>query len=150
VLAWMFEGEPNEGFIRDLFELRSVIEPAACAFAAERRTPEQLQKIADALGDMRRHGLSTPEGESADRRFHRAILAAAGNEALATLAGSVGAAAAWSTRFKRKGGTLVRDPLPDHIAVHDAIAAGDSDRARSAMTELLRLAVADMAQATLS
>ena len=29
VLAWTFEGEPGEGHIRDLFELRRIVEPAA-------------------------------------------------------------------------------------------------------------------------
>ena len=38
VLAWTFEGEPDTDFIIDLFELRGVIEPAAAAFAAARRT----------------------------------------------------------------------------------------------------------------
>ena len=37
ILGWMFSGKPDDGFIRDLFELRAVIEPAAAAMAAERR-----------------------------------------------------------------------------------------------------------------
>lgn len=144
VLAWMFEGEPDESYIRDLFELRDVIEPAASAFAAQRRTEAQLAEIAEGIEGMRRHKLTTPEGRAADQRFHRAILAAAGNEALRTLGSSVGAAVSWTTKFKQRRRQLPRDPLPDHVAVYEAIAAGDPERARQAMTELLQLAFDDM------
>jgi len=145
VLAWMFAGEPDATFVRDLFELRGVIEPAAAAFAAQRRSEAQLQEMADALEGMRRHGLTTPEGRAADQQFHKAILAAAHNEALASLASSVGAAVSWTTKFKQRKHGLPRDPLPDHVAVYQAVQAQDADGARQAMVELLRLALADMA-----
>lgn len=144
MLAWMFAGEPDRSFIRDLFELRGVIEPAAAEFAARRRTDAQLAVMAGALDDMARFGLSTPEGRAADQRFHKAILAATHNDALEALASSVGAAVGWTTKFKHRKRLLPRDPLPDHQAVHRAIAARDTAAARDAMTELLRLALADM------
>lgn len=144
VLAWTFEGEPDPEFILDLFELRSVIEPAAAAFAARRRTQEQLDDMKAALDDMARLGLAVSEGRAADQRFHRAILAAAGNEALAALASSVGAAVSWTTTYKQRTRALPRDPLPDHILVHDAIVARDSQAAHGAMARLLHLALADM------
>lgn len=147
MLAWMFTGEPDPAFIRDLFELRSVIEPAAAAFAASRRSADQLISMADALDEMRRQTLSTAEGRAADQRFHKELLAATCNEALQTLASSVGAAVSWTTTFKQRTRGLPRDPLPDHAAVFEAIAAQDPERARSAMAELLRLALADMGQA---
>jgi DNA-binding FadR family transcriptional regulator len=144
MLAWMFAGEPDADFIRDLFELRGVIEPAAAEFAARRRTDEQLATMESALADMARHGLSTPEGRAADQRFHHAILAATRNDALAALASSVGAAVSWTTKFKHRKQIMPRDPLPDHRAVFDAIAARDTAAARTAMADLLRLALADM------
>ncbi len=144
VLAWAFDGEPPFNFVRDLFELRSVIEPAACAFAALRRDEADLSEMRGALGSMGNHGLATPEGRAADQRFHRAILAAARNEPLGVLASSVGAAVSWTTVFKQRRWALPRDPLPDHIAVFEAIEAGDADAAGKAMRELLRLALADM------
>ena len=144
MLAWMFAGEPDRDFIRDLFELRGVIETAAAEFAARRRTEEQLAVMDAALAEMSRYGLSTPEGRAADQRFHHAILAAAHNDALAALASSVGAAVSWTTTFKHRKKLLPRDPLPDHQAVHRAIAARDTAAARNAMAELLRLALADM------
>ena len=144
VLAWTFEGEPDPDFIRDLFELRGVIEPAACAFAARRRTDADLAAMKTALDAMREFGLARAEGQAADQRFHRAILAAAGNEPLTSLASTVGAAVQWTTKFKLRRRAMPRNPLPDHIRVYEAIAAGDADVARTVMGDLLKLAIEDM------
>jgi DNA-binding FadR family transcriptional regulator len=144
VLAWAFEGTPDTDFILDLFELRSVIEPAAAALAARRRTPDDIAAMRKALDEMGRYGLARAEGQLADQRFHRAILGAARNAPLAALASTVGAAVRWTTEFKRRINALPRDPLPDHVRVHEAIEAGDAEAARAAMAELLRLALADM------
>src|SRR4051812_14950604 len=53
VLAWAFSGEPDMGFIRDLFELRAIVEPAAARLAAERRTKADVKIMRDALAGMR-------------------------------------------------------------------------------------------------
>ena len=144
MLAWMFAGEPEPAFVRDLFELRSVIEPAAAELAARRRTDEQLAAMMQALEEMERNGLASPAGRLADQQFHNAILAATHNDALAALTSSVGAAVGWTTLFKQRKRAAPRDPLPDHKAVCRAIAARDTAAARDAMMELLRLALADM------
>ena len=144
VLGWMFAGEPEDSFTHDLFELRGVIEPAACAFAAERRTEAHLREMAESVADMGRYGLAAAEGQAADQRFHETILDAANNVVLRSLASSVTAAVRWTTRFKQRRRMLPRDPTPDHRAVYDAIAARDPDLARRAMDALLRLALEDM------
>ena len=147
ILGWMFSSRPDPHFIRDLFELRGIIEPAAAAFAAQRRTAAQLDAMAEALDGMARHGLATSTGREADRQFHHAILEASGNEALASLSSSVGAAVQWTTHFKQRGSRKPRDPLPEHAAVHAAIAASDAPGASAAMAALLHLALDDMARA---
>lgn len=144
VLAWMFEGDPGRDFITALFELRGIVEPAACALAAVRRTDEELAVMDAALAEMAKKTLKKPEGRAADQRFHAAILAAARNEPLAALASTVGAAVGWTTRFKQRVKARPRDPMPDHRAVLEAIRASDPDAARAAMNELLRLALEDM------
>jgi DNA-binding FadR family transcriptional regulator len=144
MLAWTFSGEPDPGFVRDLFELRGIIEPAAAEFAALRRSDDEVGQLTSALELMGTHGLTTPEGRAADQCFHNVILAATRNDALATLASSVGAAVSWTTLFKHRHHLLPRDSLPDHLAVYDAIVAKDGNGARLAMAELLRLAFDDM------
>jgi DNA-binding FadR family transcriptional regulator len=144
MLEWMFAGTPDERFIRDLFELRAVVEPAAAALAADRHEEADLARMDEGLAGMQAYGLATAEGQAADQEFHTALLEATRNEALISLATSVAAAVRWTTRFKHRRHKRPRDPLPDHIALRDAIASRKPVRARKAMEELLRLALADM------
>lgn len=144
VLEWMFSGTPDERFIADLFELRAVIEPAAAALAAQRHDEADLARMDAGLEGMRKYGLATAEGQAADQEFHTALLDAAGNEALASLATSVAAAVRWTTRFKQARDKHPRNPLPEHEAVRAMIATRDPDRAEAAMRRLLQLALADM------
>ncbi|UAK26074.1 FadR/GntR family transcriptional regulator [Sphingomonas nostoxanthinifaciens] len=143
VLAWAFTGEPDIQFIRNLFELRAIVEPAAAALAAERRDRDDLKTMRAALTGMRRHTLATEAGRTADRDFHTAILNATQNAALVALSASISAAVTWTTQFKQRARALPRNPIPDHARVYDAIAAGDADAARSAMGLLVDLALED-------
>ncbi|WP_420829324.1 FadR/GntR family transcriptional regulator [Croceibacterium selenioxidans] len=144
VLEWMFSGTPDERFIVDLFELRGVIEPAAAEFATLRHDESDLARMDAALEGMRLHGLRTFQGQAADQDFHTALIDATRNEALASLASSVSAAVRWTTRFKQQRHKRPRDPLPEHETLRDAIASRQPKRARVAMEDLLRLALADM------
>lgn len=145
VLRWIFEaGQPEIGFIRELFELRQIVEPAAASLAADRRTDAQLRQMESALAEMERRTLATEAGRDADRAFHALILQATGNEALSTLASGIAAAVRWTTLFKARGGSMPRDPLPDHHAVLAAVAARDGPGARTAMGCLVDMALADI------
>lgn len=143
ILAWTFESEPSEAFIRDLFELRQIVEPAAAALAAERRSEADLARMERALDAMAQHGLATPEGRAADRAFHHAVLEATRNAPLLSLSSSIAAAISWTTLYKQRLRALPRNPVPDHRALYEAIRAGDPALAREAMFELIRLALAD-------
>jgi len=144
LLGWMFSEKPDERFVRDLFELRGIIEPEAAALAAVRRTDRHVEELSAALEEMRTFGLSTPEGQEADRNFHHSMLIAAENEALGALTTTVGSAVQWTTHFKQRVSESPRDPLPEHEAVYAAIRDRDSEGARAAMKELLLLALEDM------
>lgn len=143
VLAWFFESQPGPEFIAGLFELRLMIEPESAALAAARRTPEDLATMRAALEQMDRHALDTAQGQTADREFHDAVLAATHNPLLFALSSSIGAAVRWTTIFKQRERSLPRDPVPDHWQVFDAIAAGEIDAARTAMHSLVTLALED-------
>jgi DNA-binding FadR family transcriptional regulator len=146
VLGWFLQTRPSEAFVRDLFEVRLMVEPPAAALAAERRTDAQLHAMADALEAMGRLKLSTEEGRAADRAFHNAILEATQNEAVVALSSSVCAAIRWTTHFKHRVQAAPRDPMAEHLLVLQAIAAHDPELARTGMTELVRFALADMQQ----
>ncbi|UAK26129.1 FadR/GntR family transcriptional regulator [Sphingomonas nostoxanthinifaciens] len=143
VLAWSFEQEPSPEFVRDLFELRFIIEPAAAALAARRRTEPQLAEMTEALETMARHSLKHPEGQQADQRFHRAVLRATGNAPLASLSSGIEAAVSWTTIYKQRKHALPRDAVPDHRRLLAAIGDADPEAARAAMTALIALALED-------
>jgi len=143
VLAWAFAGEPDMELVRQLFELRGVVEPSAAAFAAERRDRADLKEMKDALSAMRRHTLATDAGRAADRQFHHAVLHATRNDALVVLSASIGAAVSMTTLFKQRATGLPRNAIPDHADVYDAIAAGDPVAASAAMKRLVDLALED-------
>lgn len=143
VLAWAFAGEPDRPFVRALFELRAIVEPAAAGLAAGRRDRNDLKIMKEALAAMRRHTLATDAGRAADRDFHRAILRATHNDALIVLSASIGAAVNWTTQFKQRQRALPRNPIPDHARVFDAISAQDSAAATDAMRTLVDLALED-------
>lgn len=144
VLAWLFSGVPRPEVLHGLFELRTIVEPAAAALAAARRSQPQLKAMRRALDDMTLHTLHLPEGRNADMEFHAALLAATGNPFVISLTKGVTAAVDALTQYKQRLAKIRRDPVPDHVRVYDAIAAKDADGARDAMTRLIRLAILDM------
>ncbi|MGP7796599.1 FadR/GntR family transcriptional regulator [Sphingomonas sp. CLY1604] len=143
LLAWMFEGEPPATFVRSLFQLRMIVEPAAAEMAALLRTDDQLARMDAALAGMVLHGLDTPEGQAADQAFHNTILEATDNELLVSLSGSIGAAVRWTTIFKFRDRRRPRDSMPQHRRLYDAIASRDAPTARDATIVLLQQAHED-------
>src|SRR5689334_16119760 len=53
VLAWLFSDAPRPEMLHSLFELRTIIEPAAAALAAKGRRAAHLQRMERAFVDMR-------------------------------------------------------------------------------------------------
>jgi len=144
VLSWMFSKTPRPELIHGVFELRTVVEPAAASMAATRRKQQHLDQMRRALDEMTFHTLNKPEGREADKAFHAALLAATGNPFIASLTNGVTAAVNALTLFKQRLAKTTRDPVPDHLRVYGAIAAKDPDAARAAMIDLIRLAILDM------
>jgi DNA-binding FadR family transcriptional regulator len=144
VLAWLFSETPRPEVIHGLFELRTIVETAAAAIAAERRKPEQLLGMKAALEEMALHTLHRAEGRKADKAFHAALLGATANPFLISLTNGVTAAVDALTEYKLRLAKVERDPVPDHRRVYEAVAAQDADAARDAMERLIRLAIQDM------
>jgi DNA-binding FadR family transcriptional regulator len=147
VLSWIFEFEPDDGLLANLFELRKIVEPEAAALAAARRTDEHLETMARALEGMAKHSLAVEAGRLADQEFHSALLRASGNAFIVSLTSGVAAAISWTTVFKQRDNPLSRDPVPDHVRVYDAVAAADAKAAHRAMANLVDLAFLDTTNA---
>jgi DNA-binding FadR family transcriptional regulator len=84
VLAWYATSPDREVFLKTVQEFRHIIEPEATAFAAMRRTDEQMAEISKACREMG-EATNLQERTRADTRFHLAILRASGNDLLVPL-----------------------------------------------------------------
>lgn len=148
VLSWHLRAAPTDGFVAGLFEVRTIVEPAAAALAAERRPAEMVDRIAVALADMIRFQDGSGDVIEADLRFHEAILDAAGNHFLASFGALIESSLLAS--FHLSWNAHARTPayaLQQHEAVLDAIRERDAPGARGAMVQLLRSSVEDVHEA---
>lgn len=143
VMGWMTEGELTSGLVRDLLDLRAMIEPAAAALAAERATPIQQDAIAAELANMNA-ATSRAGHRQADFAFHEAILEAAGNALLLQLRPVLQTLLKGSFRLSMHDLKRVRASLPVHEQVADAIRRRDAREARRAMVALLQVARRDI------
>lgn len=147
VLRWSLSSAANESFIRDLFELRGLVEPGCSKIAALRRTSAHLVRMEEALHGM---SISPPYSEEAmryDLAFHDTIFEAAGNAAIAALKDVVATTLLWSLRIQTER-TLESFfiPLSDHRRLYEAITRQDGE-----MAEMVsRILVADSLRDTLS
>ena len=147
LLGWMFDSAPSPEFVRNLFELRLIVEPAAAELAAQRRTARQLSAMGHSLETMAALSLESEEGQEADQQFHAVILEATDNELLTNLSATISAAVRWTTYFKYRSSKKLRDPIQEHRDLFQAIADGDEAEARAAAVTLIRQAEIDTEEA---
>ncbi|MER7792046.1 FCD domain-containing protein [Streptomyces sp. NPDC097640] len=144
VIRWRVEAGDGERLMRDLADVRSLVEPAAAHRAALRRTEADLVALGAALAAMADARGAAAE-EEADASFHRALLAATGNELLARLDLLLEPGLRERDRLVHAHGGA-DDPVPSHRAVLDAIRDQDAPRAELAMLDLLAKAAEDLGQ----
>jgi len=137
VLNWLVgKGEPDRELLLEIQEVRSIIEPAAAALAAERATKEDRLRINAALAAMETsHDLDS--AIEADKAFHLAILDATHNRVFQGFRGAIDTIL--STVFLVAVGSAgwFDDNLPNHAAVARAIDEGNPRKARGAMDQVV-------------
>lgn len=149
VLRWQFaEGSGSgsgvdSGLLRNLSEVRGIIEPAAVRLAAQRRTDADLAELEAALAAMGERDGTAAHAVEADLAFHRALLAASHNELLERMEMVIESGLAHRDQIVHSS-PHGEDPVPSHRAVLDAVRAGDQDAAEHAMRALLDQAVRDL------
>lgn len=150
VLRWQFESAkgPAAGadnpLLRDLGEVRGIVEPAAVRLAADRRTDADLAVLGEALEAMTRASEVGDEAVQADLAFHRALLAASHNEMLERMEMVIATGLAHRDRLVHASGHRPQNPVPSHGAVLDAVRARDADGAETAMRALLEQSARDL------
>jgi DNA-binding FadR family transcriptional regulator len=141
VLNWQLEALPRIQLIRDVLDMRRVIEPAAAELTARQGRDEELALIERAFRRMEAAaGHDAADYADADLLFHRTILTASGN----ALLGSMASFLTWT--LKASFGLSSGNPgapfrsLAAHRAVLDALWRRDSADAREKMLVLIETA----------
>jgi DNA-binding FadR family transcriptional regulator len=137
LLSWRLESGPEFGFAMDLLALREAVEPAAAAAAAVRQDEAGIAEIRRAFAQMVAAGADRQRFAAPDLSFHKAILAASGNEFMTAFGGMIEAALAAFIRISLRHREAPGPSIPLHEAVLTAIEAGDAEAARRAMLALL-------------
>lgn len=146
VLHWQLSMNPSPQFLRELFELRLIIEPQAARLTALRRSGDQLATLEAAIRKLESEPAYSEASIRADLEFHRVIIASAGNPQLACLAHVVVATLQWSMMLQSSREPVhFKGPLRDHRRIFDAIAAQDGGSAAA----MMQVVIADSLNDTL-
>lgn len=138
VISWHDPDSPAAARIfRESTQLRFIVEPEAAALSALHATPEQRETILHAAEHIKPEPYGDEGMIAADYTFHATILDGSGNILLRQLQGLILAL----LQFSYPTGKLA-DPdevvsLKNHIAVAQAIMAGDPEQARQQMRQML-------------
>ena len=147
VLTWLSAAGPQDRFVRELFGLRRVVEPAVAALAAEGIGADDLAELEASLAAMVDAGDDPEEFFGPDLRFHQAILRAVGNSLVQALGDMVNQAMELNLRLSLEAPLGQQKSIPLHRAVLDAIRGHRPDAARDAMTRLIDDAEQDVRHA---
>jgi GntR family galactonate operon transcriptional repressor len=141
IMRWRAAAGPDPRLLRELEELRQMLEPVTARMAAQSRTAEHLEALEHALATMANER-DMDAHVDADLQFHRVLAAASGNELLEHLA--ILLEPAQRTRDALAFECMTDDSfLAVHHAVLDGVRAGDPKRTETAMRRLLEEAGRD-------
>jgi DNA-binding FadR family transcriptional regulator len=137
VVTWQSQAGLTREFLRDLQELRRVVEPAAVRMAAERATAQDIAEVESAFAGMKKAVEEGGDYVTHDLRFHQGLLRACHNRMLMQMSKALSALLRTSFEISttRKDGP--RNSLPLHREVLDAVVAHDPRRAEKAILVLI-------------
>lgn len=156
ILSWRFSVGIDEGFVRDLVELRLATEPFAVRLAAVRATADDLLRMDLALRRMSACTGNWPSYLEADRSLHLAIFAASHNGFFARLGGIVHdvmkatfhAEELYRNRTDAELKAFIQQDLSTHASLVSAIKQNDPENAERAMKEIVVFARTHLSRVT--
>jgi len=139
VLAWRVAMGLDDGFMRDLTEIRRALEPTAAALAARRRTLADIANLRRQVSEMARLGHTRRSFAHSDLEFHLAVGVASGNRLIRSVGSVIEAALVASFTYSspidrpRNQAAAVKS----HAAIVDAIEVRDAVAAAAAMLKVI-------------
>lgn len=137
VVNWHSKIGLSREFLRDLQELRRVVEPAAVRLAAERATPEDIAHIEEAYAGMKQAIEFGGDYVTHDLLFHQGLLRACHNRMVVQMSKALGALLRTSFEISTSRPNGPAQSLPLHRAVLDAVIARKPELAERAVLKLI-------------
>jgi DNA-binding FadR family transcriptional regulator len=144
VIIWQSKAGLTPEFLRDLQDLRRVVEPAAVRLAAERATAQDIADIEAAFAGMKHAVEEGGDYVTHDLRFHQGLLRACHNRMLVQMSKALGALLRTSFEISTSRPDGPAQSLPLHRAVIDAVIARDAVAAERACLVLIDGAAEDI------
>lgn len=141
VLTWVHEAGPDAAFLHAFVELREGLELQIAAFAATRRTAEQMRMINYWLNQRLVTSTLAEPFAMAEFEFHRMLCEATQNPFLraASALSEFGVVRAISARIGQGQTDFAGQKNPAYDALAQSVANGATDAAVAAMSEILSI-----------
>jgi DNA-binding FadR family transcriptional regulator len=137
VITWQSQNGLTPEFLKDLQDLRRVVEPAAVRMAAERATAQDLDEIEVAFAGMKKAVEFGGDYVTFDLRFHQGLMRASHNRMLIQMSKALGALLRTSFEISTSKKDGPKSSLPMHREVLDAVIAKEPVRAEKAILKLI-------------
>ena len=137
VVAWQLKAGLTCEYLRDLQELRRMVEPAAVRLAAQRATPQDIAEIELAYAGMKQAVDHGGDYVTHDLRFHQGLLRACHNRMVVEMSKALGALLRTSFEISTSRPDGPASSLPLHRAVLDAVIARAPQKAERAILVLI-------------
>jgi len=143
VLLWKLKVGDRLDFLKNVTEVRRIIESEAARYAAQRADAKEIKRIraryeqlADTLADAKQYDYDTYL--DSDMAFHAAILSACRNELLAQIGYTMRQAVHTARKADIHDIDTQRESLPFHLSMLEAIAARDAEKAYQASQAMFK------------
>jgi DNA-binding FadR family transcriptional regulator len=137
VILWKSKAGLTREFLRDLQDLRRVLEPAAVRMAAERATAHDLVEIETAYQGMCKAVEEGGDYVAYDLRFHQGLLRASHNRMIVQMSKVLSALLRTSFEISTSRKDGPKSSLPMHRAVLDAVIAHNPAKAEKTLLVLI-------------
>ncbi len=116
--------------LAEVFDERCLVEGMIAGAAAERRTPEQAERLLALVAEFEGAGEDMPAARLLDERLHHLVVECAGNARLGALSRGLTAEATLGFASEPYTREFYALAAPEHRALAEAVVAGDADAAR--------------------
>ena len=141
VLHWHAFEDVDDSMLKDLIEMRLLVEPPAARFAAIRASLDDIAFIGQRCEEMRRSMNDMEAYATADVQFHLAVFQASHNAMLRRFAHTVADFLQISFRIQQSAhngsASRIKDDYANHFRLYQAINRTDAAASEAIMLELI-------------